>query len=225
MRTNFASAAATVAMLLIAAPTLTRADTYTQVNFSGSIAPGNANVQPPFSGNGFNQGDTFSGTFVFDNQLVPGAGSGFDNVDFSDFPAIAQIPAATAFSFNLDGLAFNLSNEFTGDAAAIQYNNGAFNGFSFLSDFSFQSNEYQLLISGGSFSVVQVDANGNPIPLGPNYINGFINIGNSALTGAQAYIPPAPVPLPPSLGMLGASLAGLLLIGRRRSNPVRPIAV
>jgi hypothetical protein len=224
MRTSFISAAVTVTMLLIAAPSLSRADTYTEATFSGNIAPGNANVQPPFSGNGFNQGDPFTGTFVFDNQLVPSASSGLTNVNFSDIPAIAQIPAATAFSFDLDGLTFNLSNEFTGDAAAIQYNNGAFNGFSFLSDFSFKSNEYQILISGGTFSVVQVDANGNPIPLGPTYISGTINIGNSALTGEQAYTPPAPVPLPPSLGMLGASLAGLLLIGRRRSKPAAPIA-
>jgi hypothetical protein len=225
MRTKVISAAATVTMLLIAAPTLSRADTYTETTFSGGIFGGNANAQPPFSGNGFNQGDTFTGTFVFDNQLVPNASSGLTNVGFSSFPASSQITAVTAFSLDLDGLALNLSNEFTGDEAAIQYNNGAFNGFSFLSDFSFKSNEYQLLISGGTFSVVQVDASGNPIPFGPTYISGFINIGNSALTGEQAYTPPAPVPLPPSLGMLGASLAGLLLIGRRRSNRATPIAV
>jgi hypothetical protein len=224
MRTKLISAAATVTILLIAAPTLSRADTYTEATFSGAIFGGNANVQPPFSGNGFNQGDTFTGAFVFDNQLVPNASSGLTNVAFTDFPAIAQIPAVTAFSFDLDGLALNLSNEFTGDEAAIQYNNGAFNGFSFLSDFAFKSNEYQFLISGGTFSVVQVDANGNPIPLAQTLISGFINIGNSALTGEQAYTPPAPVPLPPSLGMLGASLAGLLLIGRRRSKRATPIA-
>jgi hypothetical protein len=223
MRTRLISTAAAATMLLIAAPTLTRADTYTEANFSGGIFPGNANVQPPFSGNGFNQGDTFTGSFVFDDQLVPGAGSGLVNVGFSSFPASSEIPAVTAFNFDLDGQSFNLSNEFTGDTAAIQYNNGAFNGFSFLSDFSFQSQEYQLLISGGTFTVVQVDANGNPIPLGPTYISGYVNIGNSGLTGEKTFTPTSPVPLPPSLGMLGASLAGLLLVSRRRSSRATPI--
>jgi hypothetical protein len=224
MRTSLISTAVAATLFVIAAPTLARADSYTEANFSGGIYPGNANVQPPFSGNGFTQGETFTGTFVFDDQLVPNASSGLDNVGFSSFPASSQIPAVTAFSFDLGSLAFNLSNEYTGDEAAIQYNNGAFNGFSFLSDFSYKSNEYQLLISGGTFSVVQVDANGNPIPLGTTYISGYVNIGNSSLTGEQAYAPPAPVPLPPALGMLGASLAGLLLIARRRSIPATPLA-
>ena len=38
------------------------ADTYTSANFSGAISPGNGNVLPPFSGNGFNQSDPITGS-------------------------------------------------------------------------------------------------------------------------------------------------------------------
>ena len=56
-----------VAALLVAS-TIAWADTYTIASFSGAINGGSANVKPPFSGNGFTQGDSISGSFVFDNQ-------------------------------------------------------------------------------------------------------------------------------------------------------------
>ena len=82
-----------VAALLVAS-TIAWADTYTIASFSGAINGGSANVKPPFSGNGFTQGDSISGSFVFDNQLVPPPASGFRNVFFSTFPDIAAIPPA-----------------------------------------------------------------------------------------------------------------------------------
>jgi hypothetical protein len=76
---------------LLVAPNIAVSDTYTSVSFSGAINGGSANVKPPFSGDGFTQGDPISGSFVFDNQLVPASGSGFTNVFFSNFPDIAEI--------------------------------------------------------------------------------------------------------------------------------------
>jgi hypothetical protein len=48
---------------------------------------------------------------VFDNNLVPGPGTGFVNVFFSTFPDIAQIPSSSALNLPLGGLpAFTLAN-------------------------------------------------------------------------------------------------------------------
>jgi hypothetical protein len=221
MRPSRVSIAVAVALVSVAGPGLALADTYTEATFSGAINPGNANVQPPFAGNGFTQGDTFTGTFVFDNQSVPGGGSDFVNVGF---PGVATIPAATEFSFDLDGLTLNFSNEVAGDAPPlIQYNNGQFNGFVYNADFAFMGSEYQFEIQGTSFVVQKLDVNGNPI-LGTNYISGLINDGNSSLTG-KTYTPPSPVPLPPSVGLLISGVAGLLLLRRRRSDAATPLAV
>src|SRR4029077_1837292 len=130
------------------------ADTYTQATFTGAINGGNANVKAPFNTNGFTQSDPFSGSFVFDNQLVPGPGTGFTNVFFSNFPDIAAIPNPVAFSFTLDSLSFNLGDNINAlRLAGIQYNNGVFNGFVFIADFPFLGNEYQLRTEGPVISV------------------------------------------------------------------------
>ena len=135
------AAAAAAVFILIASPTVTRADTYTEASFSGMINPGNANVQSPFSGNGFNQSDPFSGSIVFDNQLVPGSGTGLTNVFFQSFPDSAIIPPASSFSLTFDSFSFNLSNNNNAEIfGGIQYNNGSFNGIEFITDFPFQSN-------------------------------------------------------------------------------------
>jgi hypothetical protein len=109
-----------------------------RATFTGAINGGSANVKVPFSTHGFTQSDTFQGSFVFDNQLVPSSGSGFVNVFISSSPDIANIPGATAFNFNLDGLAFNAGNNLDSlRPFGIQYSNGQFNGFVFITDFTF----------------------------------------------------------------------------------------
>jgi hypothetical protein len=70
---SFLNRAALVAVgLVLAAPTLASADTYSMVNFSGALAPGSGNApKPPFAGNGFTQGDPISGHIVLDDANVP----------------------------------------------------------------------------------------------------------------------------------------------------------
>ena len=190
------------------------ADVYTSANFTFGTNPGNANVQSPFT-SVLSQGQTFTGSLVFDNNLVPGSGTGFVNVFFSSFPDIALITSATALDLPLGGLpAFTLGSaqvQFPTQEAAIQYNNGAFNGLFYISDFTFQGNPYELQIQGGSFDIVPI-VSGNP---GSNpLVTGFVNF---SLTNEQNFTPVSPgVPEPSTWAMLLLGFASVGFMAYRR---------
>lgn len=193
------------------------ADTYTQASFSGGIFGGSANVKSPFTGNGFFPGQTFTGSFVYDNALIPGAGSGYVNVLPSSFPDAASIPAATQFTFNFGPLTFTPTGA---DLFAIQYNNGAFNGFAYVNSFNFQGGTYQLSIQGGTLAVYQI-INGQPGFT--SLVNGYINIGNNAVTNKTAYTlnaTPA-VPEPSSWAMMLVGFWGVGYAMRRKTRNAR----
>jgi hypothetical protein len=162
-------------------------------------------------------GDRITGSFVFDNNLVPGTGTSFTNVAIPSglsFPVPSfdlTITAANSATLN-----FNLANELSsaqgGLDAQIQYNNGHFNGFAYFSDFAFAGNEYQFSIQGGSISIFELLSGA---PTGGQLLSAFINIGDSALTGATP-VAPIPTPLPSSLGLFCAAFAGVALIWRRQ---------
>jgi hypothetical protein len=211
MLRSYVAALAPIAVM-IGSPAF--ADTYTKANFSAGIFGGNANVSSPFSTNGFFQGQTFTGSFVSDNQLVPAGGTGFVNVFASSYPDVANISAADLFTFNFGSLTFTATDP---QLFAVQYNNGAFNGFFYQNDFAFQGGNYRLGIQGGSLSVYAL-ANGNIT--GSSLVNGYVNIGNSSVTGATPFTPTvvtAPVPEPATWMMM---IAGFGLTGaamRRRT--------
>jgi hypothetical protein len=201
------------------------ADTYTSATFSGAINSGNANVKSPFSGNGFTQGDTFSGSLVFDNALVPAAGSGFVNVSFSSFPDIGIIPSTAALSFNFDGVVFNLSNNINALLpAAIQYSNGAFHGLEFISDFAFQGSEYQFRIDGTAITVKLLDGipnsfDVNGFPTGKSLINAHLTTSLTDLTPFDLPVASA-VPEPTTWAMLILGFTGIgFMAYRRKSKP------
>jgi hypothetical protein len=204
--------------VLILLPLAALADTYHSANFSGQLGS-SPNIQPPFAGNGFDPGGAVTGSFVYDDNLIPAAGSGFVNVFFSNFPDIAQIPAATAFTISLGGLSFGLGDAgtpmFGTQEAAIQYNNGAFNGFFYISDFMFAGNPYELSIQGGTIAIYPIMGG---LPGFNSLVNGTLNIGTGNLNGIMVYIPaqpPPPVPEPATCELLGISLLALLPIARK----------
>jgi len=202
---------------LLAAPGLAAADTYTKATFTGQINPGDANVQPPFSGAGFTQSDPFSGTFVYDNNLVPAAGSGFVNVFASTFPDIAGISNPDLFSMTLDSLSFNAGDNLTTElpSVGIQYKNGQFNGFEFITDFNFASNSYQFRIDGPVITVELLDPSGNPT--GSSLINATINGGLSNQTPFTPTSPPVPEPAAWAMMLMGFAGLGMAMRSRRRS--------
>jgi PEP-CTERM motif len=207
------------AFVAIIACTAARADTYTSADFTFGTNPGNANVQSPFT-SVLSQGQTFTGSLVFDNNLVPGPGTSFQNVFFSGFPDIALIPASTALNLPLGGLPpFTLGAaqvQFGFQEAAIQYNNGAFNGLFYISDFTFQGNPYELQIQGGSFDIVPI-IGGNP---GFNsLVNGHVNF---TLTNEQPFTPVAPaVPEPSTWAMMILGFLGLGFLAYRNRSDLR----
>jgi hypothetical protein len=206
--------------LLVTANISSFADTYHTTTFTGAISPGNANVLAPFT-SVLTQGHSILGGFVLDNTLIPGAGTGFVNVFFSNFPDAANIPAATAFTINLGApsLTFTLADADSFAPAAIQFNNGKFNGFFFETDFTFTDNKpYRFIDQGGLWSIWSLDQlgiNGNPQA---TVVNGYINIGDANMRQGDVYTPPGSqtsVPEPTTMLFLGVSLFGFGLVGRK----------
>lgn len=196
------------ALLVVVANLPALADTYHTADFSGAINGGSANCKAPFD-TIISQGGLVSGSFVYDDKLIPADGSGFVNVFFSSFPDIAKILAATAFTIDLGAAAvtFTLADAIQ-NSGAIQYNNGQFIGFFFDADFTFSGNPYRLIDQGTPWSIKLLDKiGGSPVPLISAKVNGKLTSG---LTNVQSFDPNAAVPLPSTILLLGSSLAGLV---------------
>ena len=107
-----------VALVALVAATPALADTYTQADFSAGIRGGNANVKLPFTDD-FYQGEPFTGSFVYDNDLIPAAGSGTVNVAWNNYPDAADIPAADLFKLNFGGLTFTAADAIAGNPFGV----------------------------------------------------------------------------------------------------------
>jgi len=205
---------------IVMTPAVASADVYMTANFSGAINSGGANVKAPFSGNGFAQGDSISGSFVFDSSLIPPSGSGFVNIFYPSFPDIAVIAPATAFNITLNGLSFDLSDNINSlTAPGIQYKNGVFNGFEFITNFAFQSKEYQFRIDGTKVDVRLINPN-TGFAIGSALINAHMNLEltNVALFDPNVVTPAVPEPSTWAMMILGFFGIGVMTYRRRRQS-------
>jgi hypothetical protein len=102
-----------ILLAVFTAPAALEADTLYTADFSGGILypsigssfDGLCSAIPPCG--------TVGGSFVFDADQTPAAGSGFVNVFFSGIPGSSSIPSATAFNISLGTNVFTLADTTT----------------------------------------------------------------------------------------------------------------
>jgi hypothetical protein len=214
---NFSARSLVIALGFFILPAAAFGDVYFSANFSGQLGS-SANIRAPFAGNGFNPSDTFTGNFVYDVSLIPSSiPSSGANVFFSAFPDIALISPPTAFTLSIGGLTFTLDNaqvQSPTQEAAIQYNNsGAFNGFFYVSDFTFtDGNPYELSIQGTSLSIVPIVGG---FPTFSHKVNGTVF---TTLTNVSPFNPQvSTTPEPSSILLFVTGLLGIIFVMRQRA--------
>jgi hypothetical protein len=201
-----------ILLAVFTAPAALEADTLYTADFSGGIlypsigAPfdGLCSASPPCG--------MVSGSFVYDADQIPAAGSGFYNVFFSGIPGSASIPSSTTFNISLGtNLAFTLADAVP-SSGAIQYNNGDFMGFFYVADFGYMGSNYELNDQGGVFSIYLLDSMGDETNV---VASGYIN---SSLANVTPYspAPPSETPEPGTLVLLGTGALGLAAVVRHR---------
>ena len=207
--------------LAIAAPAQAT-PVYITASFSGGISTvtvaGNAlGLQRTNTCSGCAAG-LVSGDLLFDQSLVPAAGSGFVNVPLGSVAGAANdLIFDTVFGSN--PLEFQFGDASIQGGPSIQFKNGAFNGLYFVEDFSLKGKSFELNMQGGSWDIKALN-NGFYTDLAAA---GYLNIGNAALTHQQTFEPfiqleANSVPEPATLALVCLGLLGISVTCRRKVN-------
>jgi hypothetical protein len=163
--------------LVAVVPLFARADVYETAFFSTQIN----SITGSLAGLGLSDGGTISGKFVFDLTAIPAAGSGMENVPFSDFPDIGAIPPSLAFQLTFGTVEVNLTN-LVANSGALLYDNGQFTGFDAQFEFTVNGQQYLFQETGNSWDIELLE---NGQPTGDIVVSGTFDFGKNSLSNIQ----------------------------------------
>ena len=202
---------------------------YKSADFAGGLNSVTSSMKSQLTAAGFNSAlfncstcagaTSVTGKVIFDSSLpVPGGGA----VNVFSIGAIPNVANGLIFDLDIDGISLEFGAPGVQGGPAVQYLNGAFNGFFFAEDFLAPDGQTQVRfnLQGGTFNLRKL-TNGTP---GATLFTGFLTVGANGLTNVQNFDPSAPpqgVPEPGTLALVGAALAGAFALRRRKASALR----
>lgn len=162
---------------------------------------------------------TVSGHVLFDSSLIPGSGTGTVNIALT---SVSGISNSTIFDivFGSQPLGFEFGDSSILSGPSIQFQNGVFNGFSFVEDFVVSGKTYELNMQGPSWTLQWLKSNSSTDLVA----SGSVTVGNQGLMH-QAYLDPVPSPLPvnavpepASIALVALGIWGIVMTRRREAH-------
>lgn len=162
------------------------------------------------------------GHVLFDTSLTPETSSGIVNIPLT---SITNASNNLIFSIYLGSapLAFQFNDADIDNAPSIQFKDGIFNGFNFSETFFLGGDAFRFDIDGSAWDIRAANKNGIYSKLAAS---GTLNVGSSGLLNQQVFEPrgnelpstgepPASIPEPATLALLGLGLGMMAFISRK----------
>lgn len=162
---------------------------------------------------------TVRGHVLFDKSLIPGSGTGTVNIALT---SVSGISNSNIFDivFGSQPLGFEFGNLNVLSGPSIQFQNGVFNGFSFVEDFVVSGKTYELNMQGSNWTLNWLKSNSTMDLVA----SGSLTVGNQGLMH-QTYFDPAPsqlpvnaVPEPASIALVVLGIWGIVMTRRREAH-------